>query len=248
METRRRIAICVFLAVAMTPLLASAQGPGPSLRLGAKPDGKNQLDVRVVAGAGMTDEAQTASDMAGGAGLGLTYRPLSRMLLDARFGWARYSQGYLSTNAQPDGSRGVTVEESRWDGALAMGYDLLPPSVLGGKLAVAPDVGLHMFWLDNSSFGSWSGAPQIGLQAAVQATDRLSAQAGFNFGYVLFGKQGAPSVMGDSKAIWDYHAGFALAFGKRYRLDLAYVGETLVFERTYRYSNGAALALEIQTL
>lgn len=248
MNARRWLAKFVFFLGVSLPLSAAAQGPGPSLRLGAKPDDLSELDLRLTAGAGGTDEKQTASDMTGGAGLGLTYRPLARMLVDARFDWSRYSQGYLAANRLADGSRGLTVEESRWGGALAFGYDLLGPQVLDGKLALLPQVGLRMFWLDNSAFSTWSGAPTVGLRAGFAATERLSAQAGMNFGYVLFGKQGAPSVMGDTQAVWSYDAGVSLGFGQRYRVRLSYVGETLSFEHTYRYSNGAALALEIQTL
>lgn len=238
----------VFFVLVLLPTWASAQALSPSVSHATAEERRGMLGLSAQVGHRLSGEDETPQAQINWVGSSLAYMPLPAMSLDANFAYSSHDQTYVSQNSTVAQDAAISLEESRWDLGLNMGYDVLPEDVLDGRLALAPSVGLRMFWLDNEAFGTSGGGPQGGLTTAFEATEELSLQAGFKYAHVLFGDEQTLSVLGAPEGLWSYDAGAIIDFGDHWGLRLSYVGETLVFERTYRVSNGAALAIDLRLL
>jgi hypothetical protein len=241
-------AVFALVALITLPAAGAAQTAPSGLYYGVESGEQPpyRLGLGVSAGAMHTVESETEGQLAGTWNLSAQFLPFQRLFVDLRLGARRYDQQYISpTGPAGRSAREVTASETRWDGGVNVGYELVSGAT-DGLFAVAPYLGLRVLGLDNRLFPSWAGAPKLGLQAGLRPVDAFRVEGNVSAALPLFGQTEPGDVMGGPKFLWTYDLAVLTKMSERISLRFSFVGESLVRERTVRQSLGATAGVDVR--
>lgn len=242
------VAAVVAVALGGVPQPGMAQTPAPGLLYGVE-SGENppyRLGLGASAGAAHLNESETDGELAGVWNLTGQLLPYQRLMVDLRLGARRYEQQYLSPTVSEGGNaRELVAGETRWDGSLNVGYELLSGAT-DGLAGVAPYAGLQVFGIDNRVFPAWGGAPKLGVVAGIRPVDAFRVEGEVAGALLLFGNVDPGDVMGGARFLWNYNLSALTKMSERISLRFSFVGESLVRERTVRTSLGATVGVDVR--
>jgi PEGA domain-containing protein len=210
----------------------------PVGRLIDDPRGRQSAwNVSAHGGAERSSESDTAAIVQSRFGIDASRLVAPRVLAIARFDWRSAKQPYVPDPGANTNQR-ITLDEQRYDAALAVGYDV-GDAIWGDAFSLVPTAGVQYLGIRNGTFPVDLIGADLGAQARFPLFWRLSAQVGFAYAY-NFASPDTRSALGTLRSHVSTRGGLTLPLG-RFGLSLDYRNDVLSFSHTYRVAHGATL-------
>ncbi len=194
-------------------------------------------NVSAHGGAERSSESDTDAIVQSRFGIDASRLMAPRVLAIARFDWRSAKQPYVPDPGANTNQR-ITLDEQRYDAALAVGYDV-GDAIWGDGFSLVPTLGLQYLGIRNGTFPVDLIGADLGAQARFPLFWRLSAQAGFAYAYNLASPD-TRSALGTLRSHISSRGGLMLPLG-RFGISLDYRNDVLSFSHTYRVAHGATL-------
>ena len=194
-------------------------------------------NVSAHGGAERSSESDTDAIVQSRFGIDASRLVAPRLLAIARFDWRSAKQPYVPDPGANTNQR-ITLDEQRYDAALAIGYDV-GDAIWGDGFSLVPSLGAQYLGIRNGTFPVDLIGADLGAQARFPLFWRLSAQIGFAYAY-NFASPDTRSALGTLRSHISTRGGLMLPLG-RFGISLDYRNDVLSFSHTYRVAHGATL-------
>jgi len=194
-------------------------------------------NVSAYGGAERSSESDTDAIVQSRFGIDASRLVAPRLLALAHFDWRSAKQPYVPDPGANPNQR-ITLDEQRYDTALAVGYDV-GEALWGDSLSLVPSLGLQYLGIRNGTFPVDLVGADFGAQARFRLFWRLSASIGATYAYNFLSPD-TRSALGTLRSHIGSHAGLYLPLG-RFGVSADYRNDVLSFSHTYRVAHGATL-------